>query len=325
MGTARKALGLVVAVVVIVAVILGGGIATGVFGAPSVESIDNRFGAVNETATIIETDIRVNNPNPIGINLGGVSIDYGVYMNDVAMADGKKKGVSVGAGKSNVSLQTQLKNERIPDWWVTHVRNEERTTLAVNGTVSSSLLGQSAEIPPVEREISTDIDGALDSEETRPINADQALVSNPILYLNETSGTWGEVNDSTTEIEMTFVVYNPKPHAVPVSELGYEMTMNDIAVGSGQSESTVVIDPGTTETVTTTTVMRNEKLDVWWVSHVENDQVTDLRIAFSAQVDLSNAGRLGGEGGTVEIPLDTVEHRFETDVFGNKNASEPGS
>jgi LEA14-like dessication related protein len=324
MGVIRKAIGIVAVLVLVVAVVVGAGIATGTLGAPTVGGIDNRFGAVNGTATIIETDIRVDNPNPFGISLGGVSVDYAIAMNDVPMASGTKEGVSIRSGESTVSLRTRMENERIPDWWVTHVRNGERTTVRVNGTVDTSLVGSVA-VPPVERKVSTDIEGALDSGETRPINASQSPVSNPVLYLNETSGSWGRVNDSATEIRMEFVVYNPKPHAVPVSELGYEMTMNDIAVGSGRSESTVVIDPGTTETVTTTTVMRNEKLDEWWVSHVENDQVTDLRIAFSARVDLSNAGRLGGEGGTVEIPLDTVEHRFETDVFGNKNASEPGS
>jgi LEA14-like dessication related protein len=317
MGTIRKALVAIVALVVLIAVVIGAGLATGVLGAPGVEGIDNRFGSVNETATMIETNVTVDNPNPIGISLGGVSIDYGVYMNDVPMASGQKEGISVGTGESNVALRTRLDNQRIPDWWVTHVRNGEQTTMAVNGTVSSSLLGQSTEIPPVEREISTDIDAALDNEETRPINADQTLVSNPVLYLNETSGSWGEVTNDTTEIEMTFVVYNPKSYAVPVSELGYNMTMNSVAVGSGQSEGTTVIEPGTTETITTTTHMRNERLDEWWVSHVENDQVTDLEIAFSARIDLSNAGVAGAD--PVEVPLDTVEHRFETDVFGNKD------
>jgi len=323
MGTIRKALVAIAALVVLIAVVIGAGLAAGVLGAPGVEGIDNRFGSVNETATMIETNVTVDNPNPIGVSLGGLSIDYGVSMNDVPMASGQKEGISVGTGESSVALRTRLDNQRIPDWWVTHVRNGERTTMTVNGTVSSSLLGQSAEIPPVEREISTDIDAALDNEETRPINADQALASNPVLYLNETSGSWGEVTNDTTEIEMTFVVYNPKSYAVPVSELGYNMTMNGVAVGSGQSEETTVIEPGTTETITTTTVMRNERLDEWWVSHVENDQVTDLEIAFSARIDLSNAGVTGAD--PVEVPLDTVEHRFETDVFGNKNASEPGS
>jgi LEA14-like dessication related protein len=321
----RIAITAVFALAVVTAVVLGAGIATGVFGAPNVVGIDNRFGAVNETATIIETDIHVDNPNPIGINVGGVSAAYTVSMNDVAMASGTKEGLSVDTGESTVSLRTRMENERIPDWWVTHVENGEETAVVVDGTVNSSLLGQSVGIPEVDRTVSTDIESALDSSETRPINASTPQASDPVLYLNETRGSWGAVNDSATEIEMEFVVYNPKSHAVPVSKLSYNMTMNGVAVGSGESENTTVIEPGTTETRRTTTIMQNEKLDEWWVSHLENDQVTDLRIAFAAVIDLEEAGAdpevVDEPIGAVEVPLDTVEHRFETDVFGNKNES----
>ncbi|MFB6228367.1 MAG: LEA type 2 family protein [Halobacteriales archaeon] len=315
----RKVFSTVLILVVAAVVVVGVGVATGVFGVPSVDGIDNRFGAVNETTTVIETDVRVDNPNPIGISFGGVSADYDVLMNDVTMASGTKDGVSIGSGESTVPIRTRMRNERIPDWWVTHVENGEQTTLRVEGNVSSSLIGESVAIPKVERTISTDIDSALSSSETRPINANQAPIADPLLYLNETSGSWGEVNDSTTEINMEFVVYNPKPYPIPVSELGYNMTMNDVAVGSGESEGESVIAPGSTATIRTTTMMRNGKLDEWWVSHLEKNQVTDLEIAFSARVDLSNAPGDIANPTAIEIPLDTVEHRIDTDVFGNKN------
>jgi LEA14-like dessication related protein len=311
----RKVVSTVFILVVAAVVVVGIGFAAGVFGVPTVEGVDNRFGSVNESTTTIETDVRVNNPNPIGISIGSVSADYDVLMNDVEMARGTKDGVSIESGESTIPLRTRMQNERIPDWWVTHIENGEQTTLSVEGNVSSSLLGQSASLPPVDRSISTDIDGALDSSETREINIGQPAVD-PVLYLNETSGSWGDVNDSTTEIEMEFVVYNPQATAIPVTELGYNITMNGITMGAGASEDVAVIEPGATETIRTTTVMQNENLDAWWVSHLNENQVTDLRIAFSAQVDLIGVG-----GGTREIPLDTIEHRFETDVFGNKNAS----
>jgi LEA14-like dessication related protein len=314
----RKVFSTVLILVVVAVVVVGVGVATGVFGVPTVEGTDNRIGSVNETDTVIETDIQVNNPNPVGISLGGVSAEYNVSMNDIQMARGTKDGLSIESGSSTVSLRTSLQNERIPDWWVTHVENGEETNLNVNGTVESSLLGQSFDISPDERSISTDIDSALDSSETRPINVDRPLVDNPVLYLNETSGSWGGVNDSTTEINMEFVVYNPSDvEPIPVTELGYSMTMNDVAIGSGQSEDLNQVPPGETATIQTTTVMQNEKLDEWWVSHLKNDQVTDLEIAFSARVDLSDLP--GGIADPIEIPLDTVEHQIDTDIFGNKN------
>ena len=300
----------------VVVVLVAAGFLAGVFGLPSVEGVENRFGAVNDSTTVIETNLTVDNPNPIGLRLGGLSVSYGVSMNDVTMATGAKKGIGVGSGQSTLHFETRMRNDRIPAWWVSHIRNGERTTLSVNASVRSSLLGTSVSVPPIEREIETDIAAALDSTQTRPIDADQPLVSDPVLYLNETSGRWGAVTDAETPIEMSFTLYNPKPYPVPIGEVGYDVSMNGIAVGSGESSPSVAIPPRATETVTTTTVIRNERLDEWWVSHLERNQVTDLRIDFSARIDLSDAG-----GGTVEVPLDSVTHTIETDVFGNKEST----
>jgi stringent starvation protein B len=88
--------------------------------------------------------------------------------------------------------------------------------------------------------------------------------------------------------------------------------MNDVAVGDGTSESGHVIPAESTETIETTTYVRNDRLDEWWVSHLERNQVTDLRIDFHARLDLS--------GQTVRVPLDAVTYTetVETDFFGTK-------
>jgi hypothetical protein len=111
---------------------------------------------------------------------------------------------------------------------------------------------------------------------------------------------------------MRFTVYNAKALPMAVTEIGYAITMNDVAVGNGSSETGYVIEGRSTETIETTTAIRNGKLDEWWVSHLENDQVTELRIDFYAELEL------GGE--TVRVPLDELTYRktIETDLFGSK-------
>jgi LEA14-like dessication related protein len=42
-----------------------------IFSQPSVSGIDSRFAGVNETETVVESELAVRNPNPIGANLGG--------------------------------------------------------------------------------------------------------------------------------------------------------------------------------------------------------------------------------------------------------------
>ena len=291
---------------------VGGAFALGVFGTPAVTGVDNEFAGVNETQTTIQSDLRVQNPNPIGANLGGLTVDYAVDMNGIRMAEGTKAGVDVARGNSTLPFTTYMANDRIPEWWVSHVSNGEQTTLTVDASVHSSTVGQSFGAPKVERSIETDMLSQFNSTETRPVNASQPLVSDPVLYVNETSAQWGAVNESATPLNLDFRVYNPKSYPVGVSEVGYEITMNDVAVGEGTTEQGYTVGPESTETVETTTLIDNAKLDEWWVTHLERDQVTDLRIEFYARLEVT-----GGE--TIRVPLRSLTYTetIETDIFGN--------
>jgi LEA14-like dessication related protein len=297
---------------------VGGAYAAGVLGAPSVAGVENRFGDVTAKTTTIETDLTVNNPNPVGVRLGGTSVNYTVSMNDVSMANGTKEGLAIEKGNSTLHFTTTMRNERIPAWWVSHIRNGERTELEIDARIRSSLLGQSVTVPH-EREIETDVIGQFNSTETRPVNASQPLVSDPILYINRTSASWGSVSQSETPIDMRFVVYNPKTTPYTISEIGYEITMNNITVGEGTSDDPYVIESRSEETIATATAIQNQKLDEWWVSHLERNQVTDLRIDFYARIELPS-------GDTVRVPLDelTYTKRIETDFFGTKGETAPG-
>ncbi|MFB6079423.1 MAG: LEA type 2 family protein [Haloferacaceae archaeon] len=302
------ALGLVVVVLVGV-----GLVAAGVLGAPAVTGVDNRFGGVNESTTTILSDLQVRNPNPIGVTLGGLTVDYAVHMNDVAMANGTKSGVEIHQGRSTLPFTTHMHNDRIPAWWVSHVRNGEQTTLRIDADVHSSLLGADFSTPQVQREVTTNVIGGFNSTETRPVNANAPLVSDPVLYLNETSGRWGNVTRQRTEVETQFVLYNPKPYPITLTRIGYRVRMNDVRMGNGSTTRSYVIPPGETRTVNATTVLRTDRFDEWWVSHLKHDQTTDLRIDFFLTVDLANGG-----AGTVRIPVDTLHHTIETDIFDEK-------
>mgnify|MGYP002280976213 CR=1 FL=1 len=297
----------------VVSAAVGGAFALGVFGVPSVAGVNNSFGDVTNESTVVETDLVVSNPNPIGVGLDGVSIDYAVSMNDVRAANGSREGVSVASGNSTLGFETQLRNDAIPPWWVSHVRNGERTTVAIDATVTSDLLGRSATLTRT-RQVETDLIGAFASDETRPVNADAPLVDDPVLYVNETRGRWGTVTDAETPIEMEFDVYNPNLEPYAVTEIGYDVTMNGVAMGSGSTEREYVIPSYGSETVEITTALRNERLDEWWVTHVDESvnghQVTDLRIEFYAVVEFPS-------GEVVTVPLDslTYEETIETDMF----------
>ena len=310
-GSTRRTAVIALVAVVVVA---GGAFAGGVLGAPTVAGVENRFAGVNETTTTVRTDLAVDNPNPVGVSLGGVTAEYAVEMNGVRLAEGAKEGVSVGRGTTNVPFTSHVSNERIPAWWVSHVRNGEHTELTVDATVRSDAVNRSFGAPTVTRDVDTDIISEFNSTETRPVNANRAFVSDPVLYVNRTTAEWGNVTESTTPVRLAFTVYNPKSYPVAVSELGYDVTMNDVDVGEGATESGYVIPPRTAETVETTVRIDNDRIDEWWVTHLERNQRTDLRIEFYANLR-------AGDGPTVRVPLDalTYTETIETDIFGNKN------
>ena len=308
----------IVAVIGLLACAAGGSYALGLVGAPSVTGVENRFGDVSDSTTRIESDMAVSNPNPIGVSLGGTTATYTVEMNGIEMARGEKAGVSIPKGNSSLHFSTAMDNGKIPAWWTSHLRNGEHTDLAVNANVHSSLVGASFAAPKVERSIDTDVIGEFNSSERRPINVNRPFVEDPVAYIEQTNATWGEISTERTPIELRFTVSNPKSVPITVSEVGYDLTMNDVAMGEGATERTYVIPPGGTRTIETTVILRNERLDEWWATHLRNDQVTDLRIDFYARIDLSAVG-----GGSVRVPLNdlTYTKEIETDLFGTKNAT----
>ena len=290
----------------------------GVFGVPTLNSIDNEFGTVNETQTEIRTNVSVNNPNPIGVSFGGLKIDYTVGMNGIPMANGTRTGLSIQTGNSSLQFVTSLDNTKIPDWWYTHIRNGERTDVTIDATASHSALGSA---PPVTQSqpVTTDIISAFDSTETRPIDANRPLVDDPVLYLNETAGEFGdELTRERTPINLDFTVFNPKAYPYAVTEIGYTITMNNITVGEGSTTGEQVIAPRSESTLSTATVIQNDRLDQWWVSHLQNEEVTDLKIDFYFVVDPDVPGV---EPITIDSEKLDYETTIETNILGQSGGS----
>ncbi|WP_252700627.1 LEA type 2 family protein [Natronosalvus vescus] len=293
-------------------VTVGGAFAAGVIGIPGLESVDNEFGEVDDEHTEILTDMTIHNPNPVGAGSADVDAEFVVSMNGIEMADGGGEDITLEPGTSTESFRTQMRNDRIPEWWVTHIENDEQTHVEIDATVSSGVLDRSTRITD-EQTVETDLLSAFNSDETRPVNAERPVVDDPFLYVNRTRGQWGGVDQRHTELELEFDIYNPQSYAVPMTELGYEITMNDVVIGEGESNREYVLQPGRETTVETVTRIENDNLDDWWVTHVENEEVSELRIEFVATFELAS-------GTTITIPLEslTYEETVETDIWGNE-------
>ena len=300
--------------VVAVAAVAGGSVALGVLGTPSVASVDNHFAGVSNQTTTVATNLTVTNPNPVGVQLGGIGVNYTVSMNSVEMAQGDRQGVGIGTGNSTLAFSTEMQNDRIPPWWVTHIDNGETTTVGIDATVTSSTLGGRSGSVNQERTIETDLLSQFNSTETRPVEADQPLVSDPVLYINETRGAWDQENltQSETPLNLAFDVYNPKPYPYTITKVGYTVRMNDVTVGEGETDRGYVLSPGQETTLEANTAIQNGNLDRWWVTHLQRNQRTDLYIDFYLVLE--------GGGEQFRVDLDAIDYQqdIETDIFGNK-------
>lgn len=290
----------------------------GVIGVPGIADVNNQFGEVDESTTEINTDLIIDNPNPVGISFGDAAVAYTVSMNDVELAEGDREGVEVGTGTTTVDLTTQMDNQAIPAWWSGHIERGERSQMVVDADITHDRFSRTASYQ-YDRPVETDLIGEFDSEEPQPVSPDDdsALglltgVSDPLFYINETSGEWGDVTDEETPMEIDFVAYNPQPVPLTVTQLEYEISMNDVEVGTGATEREYVIAPDGEETVETVTVIDNDSLDEWWVTHLQNEQTTELEMQFWLTVEV------GGE--TFRIPIEALDHEetIETDIFGNE-------
>ncbi|WP_049943914.1 LEA type 2 family protein [Haloarcula argentinensis] len=300
--------------VVAVAAVAGGSVALGVLGTPSVASVDNHFAGISNQTTTVATDLTVSNPNPVGVQLGSVGLNYTISMNGVEIAQGDRQGIGLGTGNSTLQFTTEMQNDRIPPWWATHIDNGETTAVGIDATVTSSSLGGRSVSFSQERTIETDLISQFNSTETRPVEADQPLVSDPVLYINETRGTWDPENltQSETPLDLAFDVYNPKPYPYTITKVGYTIRMNDVTVGEGETDRGYVLSPGKETTLEANTAIQNENLDRWWVTHLQRNQQTDLYIDFYLVLE--------GGGEQFRVDLDSIDYQqeIETDIFGTK-------
>lgn len=303
------------------------GFLLGFFGVPEVDSIENEFGTVNNSTTEVNTDITVRNPNPIGVSLGGLTIDYVVNMNEVEMASGTKEGIAIDSGKSSIQLRTYLQNGQIPEWWYTHVSNGEQTTVNINADVSHSTFGGTT--VQQNKSIETDILSAFNSTQQRPVDANAPAISDPVLYINETQGTYADnVTRQQTPLDMQFTMYNPKVFPYVVTRVGYDIYMNNISVGNGTTDRNTAIPPRGTQAITAETVIENDKLDQWWVSHVKNKQQTELYVDMYMVIKPNRERVPLDRAPAIRLDSDELDYRttIETDIFGSKEdgASDTG-
>lgn len=304
-GTLGKIVTVFVAGMVLTTVGLGAALSTGVLTTtpPSVESIENEWGAVSADRTEIRTSIAVNNPNKVSIP-GVAGVSYEVAMNDVILANGKSGGIGLSPGRNELTLTTAIDNQKISTWWASHINNGEQTTVSISPKIQAAAFSQS--IPAQEQTFSTDLLASFNSQSGQPVE----VGGRTLLTVEETSASWGQATETETPLNFAGKVHNPNDEPLTFSKIGYTVRMNDVTVAQGTTDERVEIGAKSAETIRIDSALDNGKLDKWWVSHIENDEQTRLDVQAFAVVET--------EDGTRRVPLPFLSKAvdFETNVLG---------
>lgn len=294
--------------VLALAVVLVGLVATGVLAQPTVESIESDWGNVSDERTEIRTTVVAQNPNPIGIP-GVLDVSYEARLNSVTLAQGERGGIGFSSGENRLVLATEMENDRIADWWITHVDRGERSRLSVDANVSGP--GFSRAIPATSSSIETDIAAGVEEGGAREV----ALGGEPLLVLSDQEAAWGAADESTTPLTVSTAVENAHDYPVSLDAVEYEVELNGVVLGEGRDQVGLTVQPGETDSLETTMALETRKMSDWWAAHVRDDEASNLTAELYGVVER--------DGDYRRIPIQFVDRelRLETDMLGDDDTS----
>lgn len=252
-------------------------------GKPKIKKITYKWGNVNESTTEILVNVDVVNPNPFPIPLKDVVMD--IYMNGIKMGEGHAIKAEIPANsESTLVIAIYLDNNKIPEWWVSHIKNGEKTDIDIKGYLVLDLKVFDFKIPiEFSNSIKTDILSSVSLSKPEIISVD-GLAS---IEVRSVKSHWGNVNDKWTEIVTIADVYNPNPFPIPVISFDYTIKMNGILVGNGSENLNTVIPPKSDSKLTLITKIENDKLKDWWVTHIKNGEKTTVVINIMPKVKIA--------------------------------------
>ena len=236
-------------------------------GKPEIKNITYSWGKINESTTEILVNVDVYNPNPFPIPLKDVIVN--MYMNGIDMGKGHVIKADIPANsESTVVMVIYLDNKKIPEWWVSHIKNGEKTTMDIKGYLVFDLKVFDFKVPlEFSNLIRTDILSSL-SPKPETVSIDGLAK----MTIRSIESHWGNVNDRWTEIITIADIYNPNPYPIPVISFDYTIKMNGITVGNGSEDLNAVIPPKSEAKLTLITKIMNDKLKDWWITHIKNGE-----------------------------------------------------
>ncbi len=261
------------------------------------EGVTLGWGNVTDSTTEIIAKVQVHNPLPFSIPL---KVRTDVYANGERFGGSNTK-VTLIPGDTAITGRANLDNGRIANWWVSHVRNGERSTLKIACTLSLDL-GIFEFSYPLEftRKIETDV-----LSNFRPKSV--AVFGPARLDVELRDVKWGKVSEKETEIVMVAKIHNTANLPIEVIGYDYAITANGVTLGSGSVKRLLQIPPSSERSVEFTVKIENDRLAEWWASHIKNGERSMFSVVLNPKVSVA------GEKFVFEMAND---FEFATNLLG---------
>jgi len=265
-------------------------------GKPEVLGYKSEWGEITQSYSEIITKIDIKNPNPFSIPLKAIELT--LYINGVEL--GKGRSIGDASLKPNtvttITISTKIDNSKIPEWWVSHIKNGEVSELLLKGNLVFKILVAEFRFPFEERdEIRTNILKGFE------INRDVSF--GPVSARVKIDPRWGEVTRDYTKILLDATIDSDVRFYL--KGIKYEVLMNGIKIGEGYYDKEVKIGKSTKFTLEL--YLNNDKLDDWWVSHLKNGEKSEVEIVVSGIFDVA--------GKTLEVDLIREKSVFTTEIL----------
>ena len=250
-------------------------------GKPEIRGIKNYWGTVNESVTEIITDVTVYNPNPVPIPVKDVLTE--VYVNQLKLGEGSALSAEIKPGESTILISTKIDNEKIPEWWMEHLKNNEKSKMRIKGYLVFDLKVTEFKYPIKEmtREIKTNLVNSIIS--ASPGKFELGLMKIEIVPLKSEIKS---VTAEKTEVEVSYSLKNSGKIPFKIKEINYTIKMNELKFAEGSKITEKEIGINELITINCTIYIENEKLKDWWVSHIKNKETTKIKMIQNVAVEI---------------------------------------
>lgn len=325
---------LVLAIAVVLAGAGGAAYGTGMIQKPDAGLVDKGDWLTSGEQIEVKSTAYISNPNPLRLNLSTLEASYTLKMNSVKLAEGRKEGLYVPKNENRtVNFTTELKTGNIPNWWVTHLRNDEKSNLRIPIKAEMNLGPLPLSGSYTYRDsISTDIESQLSSSlsqlegnYSRQLGPEAGLEATTMdIEVVNAEARFGDVNMRHTELVMPLKVKNRNDYPIATPQLEGSLNMNgvriaDLSANDIETASDTSIPPGDTREIVVKAEMSNQNIDDWFNSHVRKQEKTDAELNVYLGFDVGDI--------TVKIPSNngmTCRFSFATKILVDEKQNTEG-